>query len=98
LRFGDPQQIAAYRLLQLASDVEGFGAHRLRCGECDGDGIHECECGDQHNCGGCDGSGYNDIRIEEMTVPEINTVLARLREEEAQGKKPAVSSLASYST
>lgn len=27
------------------------------CEHCGGDGIHVCECGDQHDCGYCAGTG-----------------------------------------
>lgn len=27
------------------------------CPHCDGEGEHECECGDTHPCGNCDGTG-----------------------------------------
>jgi hypothetical protein len=27
------------------------------CPTCEGDGVHECDCGDEHNCGRCDGAG-----------------------------------------
>jgi DnaJ-class molecular chaperone len=27
------------------------------CPECNGEGEHECDCGDLHECGFCDGTG-----------------------------------------
>ena len=30
------------------------------CSECDGEGTHTCECGDEHDCGFCDASGKSN--------------------------------------
>ena len=39
------------------SDEERF----KECDECDGEGYHECSCGDEHDCKACDGKGKRDI-------------------------------------
>lgn len=33
------------------------------CPYCDGDGEHECECGDTHTCLGCNGSGRDSDQL-----------------------------------
>jgi DnaJ-class molecular chaperone len=35
------------------------------CDECEGRGIHECDCGDQHDCPDCDGSGKVGDHIDD---------------------------------
>lgn len=32
----------------------------LKCADCDGTGICECHCGDEHDCSTCDGSGRTE--------------------------------------
>jgi len=38
----------------------GTGRERNPCGQCDGMGRCECECGHEHECGQCDGTGRGD--------------------------------------
>ncbi len=38
------------------------------CEECNGEGEHECECGDVHTCLACDGTGkeeYGELSVEQ---------------------------------
>lgn len=67
LRFGDADQIEACRTIRQwegeleaarteAERQEAMG--KKRCPECDGDGVHECCCGDEHDCALCGGEGW----------------------------------------
>ena len=42
------------------------------CLTCDGEGIHECECGDTHDCGNCSRTGKS--KIEDLS-DEYNRTL-----------------------
>jgi hypothetical protein len=49
------------------------------CSTCDGDGVHECECGDTHDCMVCSGSGKAvDFRerYEAILRDELKKLLA----------------------
>lgn len=67
LRFGDQEQIKACRTIrQYADQMEAAkteaerqeAAGKKRCPECDGEGVHECSCGDEHDCEHCGGEGW----------------------------------------
>jgi DnaJ-class molecular chaperone len=43
-----------------------------KCAMCDGDGEHECECGDTHTCESCNGTGEmeNQHKVYELALRE----------------------------
>lgn len=64
LVFGDDTQIRAVRFLQTVQECAEIlrkcphgGLVIADCDACAGTGLHECECGDNHDCAKCDGVG-----------------------------------------
>ena len=55
------------------------------CSECNGDGDHECDCGDIHDCKACNGIGQVSVQMEEYETYKRDTE-KRLREWEASIK------------
>jgi hypothetical protein len=63
---------------KLPEVLEMFGTLN-ECSTCDGEGVHECECGHTHTCNACDGSGKeNDFRdiYETKLRDEIRKLIA----------------------
>ena len=46
-----------------ADMLEELEATPTICDVCDGDGRHECDCGDMHHCRNCHGSGKLNTNI-----------------------------------
>lgn len=47
------------------------------CTVCDGEGTHECKCGDTHSCGNCLGDGKQD-NLQDMYNKEVKEELQKL--------------------
>ena len=48
------------------------------CERCDGNGQHECECGDTHECVACHGSG-KIINLRNIYEKQLRSEIERLR-------------------
>jgi len=63
LRAGDEKQLEmAKRIRKFIEEEEEREARKAAnddtwCEECDGSGIHICECGHEHECQECEGTG-----------------------------------------
>ena len=78
LRFGDAEQIEAHSLLIWALELEDVD--EVPCSECDGEGLHTCSCGDEHDCEECGGSGKTDKgSIDDMSLLDIQQALELAR-------------------
>lgn len=86
LRFGNPKQIHAVHLLELAAELrERKDELEIECATCDGFGTHECDCGHSHSCEDCGGTGYSDgpvtdHLINRMGILEVRSYLDQIRE------------------
>ena len=47
------------------------------CPECNGDGTHECECGNVHDCHECDGEGKTST-LDKVYQSELRAELQKL--------------------
>jgi hypothetical protein len=59
-------------VLELENDLED-------CDVCNGDGTHECECGDEHDCCACDGAGKIS-NLKDIYAASLREELARFLE------------------
>lgn len=83
LKFGDSDQIAAVRLLELYEEALGYGASIMwTCDECDGDGVTDCfHCNQEMNCNFCAGTGKAKRELTDtMNALQLQGYIADARE------------------
>lgn len=103
LKFGDPKQIAAVRMIENLEEAMGLlkligiipcadceGTGKADCISCAGDGDHKCDCGDWHECLQCEGTGKEECLTcngAGNADPDYDDLVLRLDELREEAKR-----------